>query len=131
MHYDGGGRQATLARGGEEREMASLGRGWALLGASWRVLLADKELAVFPILSGICTLFAIVAFVLPAAVLTQGTRGSVEVSSRATNPESMALLFVFYLVTAFVTLFFNTALVGAALERLRGGDPNVGTGLRI
>ena len=43
----------------------------------------------------------------------------------------MALLFVFYLVTAFVTLFFNTALVGAALERLRGGNPTLGTGFAV
>jgi hypothetical protein len=41
------------------------------------------------------------------------------------------LLFVFYLVVSFITLFFNTALVGAALTRLRGGDPNFNQGMQI
>jgi hypothetical protein len=111
--------------------MGGLVRGWALVGASWRVLLADKELALFPIISGICTLFAVAAFVLPAALLLRTTRGAIDVNTATSNPGSMALLFVFYLVTAFVTLFFNTALVGAALERLRGGNPNLASGLRI
>jgi hypothetical protein len=31
--------------------MGNLVRGWALVGASWRVLLADKELILFPIIS--------------------------------------------------------------------------------
>jgi hypothetical protein len=110
--------------------MGNLVRGWALVGASWRVLMADKDLILFPIISGICTLLALVIFALPAALLLSATRGQA-VSSRASSPEAIAVLFVVYLVAAFVTLFFNTALVGAALERMRGGEPNVGTGFRI
>jgi hypothetical protein len=111
--------------------MGNLVRGWALVGASWRVLQADKEMAVYPILSGICTLFALAALVLPAALLLRTTRGAVDIHTATSNPESMALLFAFYLVTAFVTLFFNTALVGAALERLRGGNPTLSTGFGV
>ena len=41
------------------------------------------------------------------------------------------VLFLFYLVSYTVTFFFNTALVGAALIRLDGGDPTLGDGFRI
>jgi hypothetical protein len=40
-------------------------------------------------------------------------------------------MFAFYLVQYFVMFFFNSALVGAAMIRLDGGDPTVGDGLRI
>jgi hypothetical protein len=39
--------------------------------------------------------------------------------------------FALYVVLYFVTFFFNSALVGAAMIRLEGGDPTVGDGLRI
>jgi len=38
---------------------------------------------------------------------------------------------LFYVVQYFVIFFCNTALVGAALIRLRGGDPTVADGFRI
>jgi len=36
----------------------------------------------------------------------------------------------FYILAYFIGLFFNTALVGAAMIRLDGGNPIVGDGLR-
>ena len=36
---------------------------------------------------------------------------------------------VMILIAYFITTFFNAALISAALERLRGGDPNVMSGL--
>ena len=41
------------------------------------------------------------------------------------------MLFLFYVTQYFVIFFFNTALVGAAMIRLEGGDPTVADGLRI
>jgi hypothetical protein len=42
-----------------------------------------------------------------------------------------AFVLLFYVVQYFVIFFCNTALVGAAMIRLRGGDPTVGDGFRI
>jgi hypothetical protein len=39
--------------------------------------------------------------------------------------------FAFYVVSYTVTFFFQTALVGAAMIRLDGGDPTLGDGFRI
>jgi hypothetical protein len=41
------------------------------------------------------------------------------------------LAFLFYLSQYFVIFFFNSALVGAAMIRLEGGDPTVSDGMRI
>jgi hypothetical protein len=41
------------------------------------------------------------------------------------------LAFLYYLAMSFVVIFSNSALVGAAMIRLRGGDPTVGDGFRI
>ena len=47
------------------------------------------------------------------------------------SPAGIALGFVFYVVAYSVAFFFNTALVGAAMIRLDGGDPTVRDGIRI
>ena len=44
---------------------------------------------------------------------------------------SYVVLFIFYLVTYTVTFYFQTALVGAAMIRLDGGDPTLRDGLRM
>ena len=43
----------------------------------------------------------------------------------------MTIMFLFYVVLYSVIFFFNSALVGAALIRLDGGDPTVSDGLAI
>jgi hypothetical protein len=48
-----------------------------------------------------------------------------------TNIASYVVAFIFYVVSYTVTFFFQTALVGAAMIRLDGGDPTIGDGLRI
>ncbi len=105
-------------------------RSWSLIKASAGVLAKDKELMVFPLLSGICTLIVAAAFVLPMFGLgaLDGLRdGSGGVLSLAVY----AAAFLFYLVQYFVIFFFNSALVGAAMIRLDGGDPTMRDGLRI
>ena len=101
---------------------------WELVKASWRVLLADKELMVFPVIAFFASLVVMVTFAVPtvlAGVLaTAITNGDVGIFS-------YVVAFLFYAVMYFVTIFFNSALVGAAMIRLEGGDPTVRDGLRI
>ena len=102
-------------------------RSWGLIKASAGVLAKDKELLVFPLLSAICTLIEAAAFLLPAFGLgaLDGLReGGMSVTA-------YVFAFLFYLVQYFVIFFFNSALVGAAMIRLDGGDPTLSDGLRI
>ncbi|HET8764449.1 MAG TPA: DUF6159 family protein, partial [Rhodanobacter sp.] len=107
--------------------MGKFARSWALAKASMDVLRADKELLVFPLVSSIVTLVVAASFLLPVALALIGHHGG-DFDGRRFAPGYYAVLFAFYLVQYFVIFFFNTALVGAAMIRLDGGDPTVGAG---
>ncbi len=110
--------------------MRTIGHTIELIRMSWRVLMKDRELIVFPILSGIGVLIAAGAFFLIASVT--GTLDRIAAEGADTSPGALdiALSLALYVAGYFIVIFFNAALVAAALERLRGGDPNVGSGLR-
>jgi len=137
-----------------------ISRGWALVGESWQVLRADRELMLFPILSCIACLLVMASFALPV-IVSPTLRAAVFSSVRSQTAEesestqvaeqgignfdredgeefefnsqqivAAVVGFVFYLVTSFVIVFFNTALVCCAFIRFNGGNPTVGDGLR-
>ena len=95
-----------------------------LARASWAVLKADKELIALPVLSLISTLAVSASFLIPMAWVGR--------SETDQNPAwvILPLIFLAYLVLAYITIFFNAALIHAANERLEGGDPTVGSALR-
>ncbi len=100
---------------------------FALVKASANVLRLDKELMIFPLMSGIATVLVAASFIAPIFMIGP------ELFVDGENPSYMAyaLGFLFYLVQYTVIFFFNAALVGAALIRLDGGDPTVSDGLAI
>lgn len=99
-------------------------RSWHLVKASAGVLRDDKELLLFPVVSSVATLLVAATFLLP--ILGLGL-----FDGRGVGVVEMAVMFAFYLCQYTVIFFFNTALVGAAMIRLGGGDPSLGDGLRI
>lgn len=105
-------------------------RSWSLIKASASVLKQDKELLLFPLLSAIATVLVTAAFILPALGLG-ALDGLDRMDEEGLPPVAYVLAFLFYLAQYFVIFFFNTALVGAAMIRLKGGDPTVSDGLRI
>lgn len=106
---------------------ARFSRSWQLVKASGTVLRQDKELLLFPVFSAIATLIVTLSFLVP--LLFTGTFD--DSAGGTTDAASLVVLFLFYLVQYFVIFFFNSALVGAAMIRLDGGDPTVADGLRI
>jgi hypothetical protein len=94
---------------------------------SWQVLKLDGELLMLPIMSGIASLIALASFIVPV-YLTWGEEVFTEAES--VIEANIVLAFVVYFVLAFITIFFNAALVHAACERFKGGDPTVGSALR-
>jgi hypothetical protein len=96
-------------------------RSWELAKASASVIQADKELLLFPVMSGISTLVLLATFVLPVY--------SLKLFSNGNDAFGAILVFLFYFFSYAITFFFNSALVAAALIRLDGGDPTVADGL--
>jgi hypothetical protein len=105
----------------------SLGNSVALMKASANVLKLDKELMVFPVMSGVACVLVMASFIAPIAF---SGAGNIFVDGDASYL-ALSVMFLFYVVQYTVIFFFNAALVGAALIRLDGGDPTVGDGLAI
>lgn len=101
-----------------------ISRSWHLVKASAGVLRSDKELLLFPVISSIASLLVVATFAVPVIGLRLFEGGDI-------GPAGFLMLFLFYVSQYFVIFFFNTALVGAAMIRLEGGDPTVADGLRI
>jgi hypothetical protein len=109
--------------------MGRFANSWRLVKASAAVLRADKELLVFPLASGVASLIVTASFLLP--LWASGAFDGIDENGGGLSAGAYVALFLFYLVQYFVVTFANAALVGAALIRLRGGDPTLSDGLRI
>ncbi len=110
--------------------MSKMSRSWALMKASANVLRLDKELMLFPIMSGVAAIIVSATFIAPVFAMADGF----DTLSRMTEDGGYlgyVTGFIYYVALYTVIFFFNTALVGAAMIRLDGGDPTVGDGLTI
>ena len=99
-----------------------------LARASWEVLRADRELVIFPIVSAIAAAILVALFAIPLWAV--GFFDNIE-ESGSPGAASYVVLFLFYVVLYTIINFCNAALVGAALVRLRGGDPTAADGFRL
>lgn len=107
-----------------------LSNSWELIKESAAVLRADKELIIFPIVSSIGVLLVTATFFIPVA-LSGIADGVLTGGSDRMTIINFIVLFLYYVAQYFVIIFANSALVGAAMIRLRGGDPTLGDGFRI
>ncbi len=104
-------------------------RSYGIFRESLNVLAHDKEILIFPLLSGIAMIFVFAGMIgggwflgLFQAIIDQGESGTGEVLG-------YAVLFVWYFLSWFVGLFFNVAVIHCAKIRLDGGDPTVADGV--
>ena len=100
--------------------METIARSFRLMKICFGVLSHDKELLVFPFVSGIALVFALPSLFLAYAVVGSAAFGGLAIISA---------FFGYYVLAYFVVIFFNSALVYAANVRLSGGDPTIKTGL--
>jgi hypothetical protein len=110
---------------------ATLRRSYLIFRQSLAILSQDKELLLFPLLSGIFTMLAFGSMVFGGV-----TTGLFEHLSKSGdrsiqgNLTGYALLFVWYFISWFIVIFFNVAVIHCAKMRLDGGDPTVADGFR-
>lgn len=101
--------------------MGRIGRSFELVKQSYGILMQDKELMVLPIISGLVIGVCVFALALGFGLATSGLSGD--------NPVAMVGAFAMYVVTYAIGIFFQAAVVAGATERMRGGDPTVGSAL--
>lgn len=102
----------------------SIGRSIELVKTSWNILIDDKKLLVFPVLSGIVTILVVLTFILPLLF-----SGALKEQMNVGPVIYYGLLLLFYIVSYFVVIFFNTALISCVNAKLNGTDMSVGEGL--
>ena len=111
--------------------MSRLSNSWTVMKASAQVLRQHPEFLAFPLMSGVAAVVVAAAFVAPIFVAGGGWDTVFTFGGEHGGYLRYAYFFVVYLALYTVTLFFNTALVGAAVIRLEGGEPTVRDGLAI
>ena len=110
--------------------MGKFSNSWALMKASWGILKQDKEMLLFPIISGITLLILFASFIAPLYMF-DSYNGANKFLSKNEDVVNFLLIFIFYYITYFVMIFFNAALIACAKIRIDGGDPTVRDGLKI
>lgn len=106
-----------------------LSNGWSLARQSWEVVKLDKELLLFPLISGVACLLVLASFAVPLWNSPYAETILAE-EQLPEDPIAYALMFAFYFVNYFVIVFFNSALIACAVIRFEGGNPTLADGLR-
>lgn len=105
-----------------------LSNGWKLSMNSFRVLRENKQLILFPILSGVALILIMASFLLPV----WGIAGwDVDNISEPDPLTTYLLVFIYYVVNYFVVVFFNMALVHCTRLYFRGEEVTIGKGLQF
>lgn len=108
-----------------------LSNGWDLSMKSFSVLKENRQLILFPILSGLSMLLVVASFFV---VLFAGSGFDGEAVNEYLNQGAVAhyvLVFGYYVVNYFIIVFFNTALIHCTHLYFEGQRPAVGDGLRF
>lgn len=104
-----------------------ISRGWTLTKQSFRVLNADREILIFPILSMLLTLGIIALFL---AVLVFGLFGLWATGNESfINAYFYLLAFIGLIFVYFISLYFKAAVITSATIRFSERNPTLGDGL--
>jgi hypothetical protein len=106
--------------------MGKISRGWQLTKLSFGVIRKDKEILLFPVISGLMLIAIAASFFIPWFLATDFSGGT----------SSIDIVFyifwaIYYFIAFTISTFFNVAMMGCAMMRLEGGDPTFSYGLRF
>lgn len=108
---------------------------------SWRLLMKDKEVLLFPIMTALTfvtliAIFAVVAWLLVGPEYISKFFISSEAEMNATVSEIptyfyYGFIFILYLISYFIFTFFSVGLTAVVYERIKGGDLTFGGGIKV
>lgn len=109
------------------------GRSFRIFSESLAILRKDKEILLFPVLSGVFCILALVGMIYGGVwtgLFGEMFKDVVSGSGREAQILGLVFVAVWYFVTWFIVIFFNVAVVACARIRLEGGDPVIADGFR-
>jgi hypothetical protein len=105
-----------------------LANGWAITKSSYAILKKNKQLLIFPVLSGISMILIIASIVVP---ILAAAGWDVDNLGFNNNAAPYLVTFLFYLVNYFVIVFFNMALIHCTKLYLQGEEVSIAAGLKF
>jgi hypothetical protein len=108
-----------------------LSNGWNLSMNSFAVLKENRQLILFPVLSGLSMLLVISSFFVVLFASSGWDITSIDSIRDQGTVVNYLLLFGYYVVNYFIIVFFNTALIHCTHLYFQGHRPTVGEGLRF
>ena len=117
-------------------------RGWTLSKLSFSVVKADPELLLYTFLSAMMVFVTIAAAAYPGYEAENKEGNHWAMTDPVINPETgeeerqtsssyMAWIFLTYMIGSIIVVFWNSAIIASAHERLTGGDPTIMTGIKV
>lgn len=103
-----------------------LSNGMTITRNSLKVLNENRQLIIFPLLSGAATILIIASYVVAFMGITGWDNANVEEPNSAGG---YAVIFLFYISSYFIVVFFNMALVHCASLYFRGQRATIKDGL--
>jgi len=94
-----------------------------LLKQSYGILKSDKELVLFPIYSAV---FSILGFIVVGGLYAAIRWGLMH--GHQNRGVDYAFLFLLYIVSYYIVIYFNAGLAACVLYRFKGGDPTFAYG---
>jgi hypothetical protein len=105
-----------------------LSNGWNISMNSFKVLKENKQLIIFPILSGISLMLILGSFI---TVLLASAGWDIDGMDQPSKTTNLIFIFLYYLVNYFVVVFFNTALVHCTRLYFHGEEVTIRKGLKF
>jgi len=105
-----------------------LSAGWRITMNSFTILKKNKQLIIFPILSGISLLLLMGIFILGILAVAGWDVDYINTDNDIVN---YALMFLFYFINYFVVVFFNMALIHCSKLYFNGEEVSVSIGLKF
>ena len=104
--------------------MGVFARSWALTKMSFNVMIADKELIIYPLAGGIVSLAFMAAMLFPTIIT-----GYLADNSTAWSVLDYVIIYLVYFGLSFITITVNTCVVFTVKTRLEGGNATLVTSM--
>lgn len=105
-----------------------------LVKACWKVLMLDKELLLFPLMS-LSVLVVLILIILGQFGMFNDAELAIDSMMDTLEYQQewvlVAFSFLSYFIAYFVIIFFNAAMIACVNIRFAGGNPTIGDGLRF
>lgn len=105
-----------------------LSNGWNISMNSFKVLKENKQLILFPVLSGISMILILGSF---ATIFLAAAGWDVDQIDHSGKTTNVIFLFLYYLVNYFIVVFFNTALIHCTRLYFQGESVTIEKGLKF